>query len=709
MTHYYRLSFLTLVSALFITSEVLNAQNANPLIHALRLQAPDTTKAKDLLKDAVEDVSKRTIFSSTWVNKNGKIMAKYSSQMINYPDADGRLQPIDMTLHSDPKGWVVDRQPRPTYFHSDRSTAISLGDNKQLVFNKNCTINGMALDQRIASIQTGDVKLDLSQGIHKELNFVTDGIETSYVFDNPLDGGITITEDMELPDGCTFKPDTTYGIMKPGGWSGDYILMGSDGKILARLQAAECYDSKKHWCLANYSVQKKGGKSILVTSIPSAWLAKAVYPITLDPLIIGNLAQWGGRGDLSCIYPSFNKDSIQVTIPANITITYFTIDYSYASRITGRGIPISDGLFYFSTPCASTGIFSCANTPPSYGDTAGVCWLDTNIDFHANPYNLTCCYTPECTPQTFWLDVFLARRYGGSGCDSTTIWYTKGRYTGRRYVFSAFIEGYTDSVTNINYKPSLVCSNICNVTMDATIQYGVPPYTITHPWASRDTVVGRYSSCQSIGTTSMNLTIPCCPNNCENIDTLIIPPPRVVDFCGNVAAPTKPVKFAVKLFPVVTISGTDSITIGSSETLTCTGGGTYSWQPSIGLSCTTCSNPIASPTSTITYTATVISPSGCETVDTFKIKVLPDKEIKLPNVITPGTNTINDIFFITNLSYYPNSILTIYDRWGKDVYYSANYQNNWNGGGQSDGVYYYVVTLSTGKSFHGFFQVINKK
>ena len=46
---------------------------------------------------------------------------------------------------------------------------------------------------------------------------------------------------------------------------------------------------------------------------------------------------------------------------------------------------------------------------------------------------------------------------------------------------------------------------------------------------------------------------------------------------------------------------------------------TYSWSPATGLSCTSCANPIATPTGPMTYYVTVTNPAGCEKTDTINI------------------------------------------------------------------------------------------
>ena len=71
-------------------------------------------------------------------------------------------------------------------------------------------------------------------------------------------------------------------------------------------------------------------------------------------------------------------------------------------------------------------------------------------------------------------------------------------------------------------------------------------------------------------------------------------------------------KDSVRVSPLPTIVvPNDSICKNSSVTVTATGAGAYVWSPSYGLSTTTRSNPVASPTVTTTYKVIGISNHGC--------------------------------------------------------------------------------------------------
>lgn len=80
----------------------------------------------------------------------------------------------------------------------------------------------------------------------------------------------------------------------------------------------------------------------------------------------------------------------------------------------------------------------------------------------------------------------------------------------------------------------------------------------------------------------------------------------------------------VSALPNITQTGNTTICFGKNTTLLASGGTTYSWAPPIGLSCTNCPNPTASPTTNINYTLTV-SNGKCksDTVIPFTVNQLP--------------------------------------------------------------------------------------
>lgn len=103
------------------------------------------------------------------------------------------------------------------------------------------------------------------------------------------------------------------------------------------------------------------------------------------------------------------------------------------------------------------------------------------------------------------------------------------------------------------------------------------------------------------------------------------------------------------------------------------------------------------------YTVTLwaISVNGCDTT------VYKDVQIEKPkpnvyNVFTPNGDGKNELFTIRGsenpeleewvlTQFYDRMELVVYDRNGRKVFESNDYQNDWDGGGHADGTYYYVL------------------
>jgi gliding motility-associated-like protein len=146
--------------------------------------------------------------------------------------------------------------------------------------------------------------------------------------------------------------------------------------------------------------------------------------------------------------------------------------------------------------------------------------------------------------------------------------------------------------------------------------------------------------------------------------------------------------------------------IGESATVfAITNGGygpfTYAWSPVTGSS----SSILVSPQQTTTYYVTVTDSCGSKTASTnFTVEIVCPVEI--PNVITPNGDDYNDLFYIKNLDGYPGSNLNIYNRWGKKIFESSDYRNDWDGSGHADGTYFYVLRLSDGQNYQGVLTIL---
>jgi gliding motility-associated-like protein len=76
-----------------------------------------------------------------------------------------------------------------------------------------------------------------------------------------------------------------------------------------------------------------------------------------------------------------------------------------------------------------------------------------------------------------------------------------------------------------------------------------------------------------------------------------------------------------------------------------------------------------------------------------------------PNIFTPNGDEYNRQFIISESLL--GSDLSIYNRWGKLVYYDPSYQNTWSGDNLSTGIYYYkIVNSCLSESLTGYVHIL---
>lgn len=162
-------------------------------------------------------------------------------------------------------------------------------------------------------------------------------------------------------------------------------------------------------------------------------------------------------------------------------------------------------------------------------------------------------------------------------------------------------------------------------------------------------------------------------------------------------------------------AGTDtSISLGYSITLNGSGGTNYSWAPAEGLSNTAAQNPIASPSSTTTYTLTVTDANGCTANNDITITVLEDYKFMFTNLITPNGDGKNDTWYIGNIEEYPLCEVSIYNIYNTELFSASPYNNDWNGthNGKElpDGTYYYLLKCPDSKKTRkGYITLLRNK
>jgi len=204
-------------------------------------------------------------------------------------------------------------------------------------------------------------------------------------------------------------------------------------------------------------------------------------------------------------------------------------------------------------------------------------------------------------------------------------------------------------------------------------------------------------------------------DNAVTTPTVIVSPSSTYTYTVTVTTNgcTDSVSITVHVSPLPTADAGNDTTIisGASVQLNGSGGVTYAWSPSNGLSCTNCTNPIASPTDTTTYILTVTDANGCTDVDTVVVNVIKEivdcGDVFVPNAFSPNNDGINDTLFVRGKCI-STMEFCIYNRWGEKVFESNNISTGWNGkyknGTRNTGVYvwYLIATMDDGT-------VVNKK
>ncbi len=180
------------------------------------------------------------------------------------------------------------------------------------------------------------------------------------------------------------------------------------------------------------------------------------------------------------------------------------------------------------------------------------------------------------------------------------------------------------------------------------------------------------------------------------------PSPITYTFTNNFGCVTKSKRIAfVDLTPKIQLGNDVTIFRGDTVQLKSTISGSFNnnaliqWSPSLGLSNAAIGRPLASPNATQTYILSAAAPlSGCKNQDT--IVVFVKTKIKIPGAFTPNDDGTNDTWVLEGIEDYPDSEISIFNRWGGEIFMTKNYPiNPFNGKKGNDflptGTYFYVI------------------
>lgn len=149
----------------------------------------------------------------------------------------------------------------------------------------------------------------------------------------------------------------------------------------------------------------------------------------------------------------------------------------------------------------------------------------------------------------------------------------------------------------------------------------------------------------------------------------------------------------IEVYPVPTVNAGQDIILTSGKNVTLspqysTGIINWLWEPSTGLSCTNCANPVAIPANGVNYKITVTNNYGCTASDEIFVQLKCDRNnIFIPSAFTPNADELNKIFYPLTppgTVTFTISSFKIYNRLGELIFQNANFSTSdiskgWNG------------------------------
>ncbi|WP_243630203.1 PKD domain-containing protein [Taibaiella soli] len=151
----------------------------------------------------------------------------------------------------------------------------------------------------------------------------------------------------------------------------------------------------------------------------------------------------------------------------------------------------------------------------------------------------------------------------------------------------------------------------------------VNPLPVVDAGANQTICAGTTTQLQASGASTYSWS-PATGLSCTNCANPVASPTTTTTYTvtGTSTAgchATSTVTVTVNPAPGVTAGAPQTICKGNSAQLNAIGAVTYSWSPATGLSCTTCPDPIATPTTPTVYTVTGTDANGCSATATVAV------------------------------------------------------------------------------------------
>ncbi len=472
-----------------------------------------------------------------WKHADGRIMIENSKKPIHFKK-ENRWERIDARCIQHDGGWQAMQQHHPVRIENNASFKTDFSQSSEMHIGSASQMNEIELAFSCDESQNNlFIATTQFPWISKEIEASENAVKYSYLLAQAPEatGEFTIfTETIHFKQNISINTIPGEGRMAGNQWIGPVHFIDAQKHHVGTILPALCFDANETWeresqrITGGYTWEVEGNSVILRLHVPNSWLhaSERTYPVTIDPLVVGPSSTFGDNVMLSCFIPDYNVDSLQVNIPAQITITGCFVTASYWAEPLA-GAVMMDGSMFFSTNCDSSGTFE---VQPPTGLQAGTAYLEL-FDFR-DP--LLCCFAPSCTERNFYLRMHLGRYTPSGDCNYAYIFYNP---TTTLWPFTAYVEGRTVETYGLEFTVSgtPICSSQCTFEGQVRAKYGVPPYTISHPWMAADSIVAQSAPCDLSGSiTQIYMQWPGCPEFCPEPFSIDVPPPTVTDACGNV-------------------------------------------------------------------------------------------------------------------------------------------------------------------------------
>ncbi len=124
--------------------------------------------------------------------------------------------------------------------------------------------------------------------------------------------------------------------------------------------------------------------------------------------------------------------------------------------------------------------------------------------------------------------------------------------------------------------------------------------------------------------------------------------------------------------PVIMSGGSTELQVNYSGPIV-----SYNWSPPLGLSCTQCPLPVATPRYTTTYSIKVTDRHGCENTGETTVNVVcGNQNLFIPNTFSPNGDGRNDAFYPRGTGLDQIKSLRIFNRWGELIFEKINFPAN---------------------------------